>query len=371
MLVRHYRALNVRGRELWEGLQKPRLTLKDQIFFAKRLSFFVRAGVPLIEAIDIIRMQTRSKGKKELFKIIQNDIAEGQYLATSLERRGTVFNDFAINIIRVGESSGILTQNLEYLADELTKRKDLRSKVVSALVYPAFITIATFGITILLTVFIFPKILPIFTSLHVPLPLTTRALIAISVYLKTWGLLTLFFCIVLLVVHLILRRTYISVRRAGDRALISVPLMGTIARNYNLANFTRTLGLMLRSGIPITVAMTVTSETTPNLPYREAYVDITDSLVRGETVAQGLARFPKLFPDVLTHMVSVGETTGNLSETLMYLAELYETEVNDLTKNLSSTIEPVLMLVMGLIVGLIAVSVITPIYEITQHLSPR
>jgi type II secretory pathway component PulF len=185
-------------------LQKPRLSLKDQIFFAKRLSFFIHAGVPLIEAIDIIRMQTRSKAKKELFNGIQKDIAEGQYLATSLARSGGVFNDFAINIIRVGEGSGILKENLTYLADELTKRKELRSKVMSALIYPAFITIATFGITILLTVFIFPKIMPIFVSLHVPLPVTTRALIAISLFLKTWGLLTLFILIVIGIAVLIL-----------------------------------------------------------------------------------------------------------------------------------------------------------------------
>jgi type II secretory pathway component PulF len=153
--------------------------------------------------------------------------------------------------------------------------------------------------------------------------------------------------------------------------LLSLPLAGGIAKNYNLANYSRTLGLMLRSGIPITTAMGVVSETTPNLLYKNAYTEITDSLVRGETVSQGLARFPKLFPDVLTHMISVGEKTGSLAQTLIYLAELYETEVNDLTKNLSSSIEPVLMMVMGLIVGLIAVSIITPIYAITQHLSPR
>lgn len=352
-------------------LSKPRLTLKEQIFFAKRLSFFIHAGVPLIEAIDIIRMQTKSKPKKELFNTIQKDIAEGQYLATSLARSGGVFNDFAINIIRVGEGSGILKENLSYLADELTKRKELRSKVTSALVYPAFITAATLGVTILLTVFIFPKIMPIFVSLHVPLPFTTRALIAISAFLKAWGLLTFFVLIVLGIILIVLRSKYTRIRQIADALLLSLPLAGGIAKNYNLANYSRTLGLMLRSGIPITTAMGVVSQTTPNLLYKNAYAEITDALVRGETVSQGLARFPKLFPDVLTHMVSVGEKTGSLAQTLIYLAELYETEVNDLTKNLSSSIEPILMIVMGLIVGLIAVSIITPIYAITQHLSPR
>lgn len=366
-----YRKILTRGQSLIQELQKPRLTLKEQIFFAKRLSFFIHAGVPLIEAIDIIRMQTRSKAKKVLFTSIQKDIAEGQYLATSLERTGNVFNDFAINIIRVGETSGILTENLSYLADELTKRKELRSKVTSALIYPAFITVATLGVTIMLTVFIFPKIMPIFVSLHVPLPLTTRALIGISAFLREWGLLSFFILTLMGISFFVLRSTYEWVRYRSDLFLLHLPLAGKIAKNYNLANYSRTLGLMLRSGITITSAMSVVAQTTPNRLYRSAYTEITASLVRGETVAQGLGRFPKLFPDVLTHMVSVGETTGSLSQTLIYLAELYESEVNDLTKNLSSSIEPILMLVMGLIVGLIAVSIITPIYAITQHLSPR
>lgn len=352
-------------------LNRPRLSLKDQIFFAKRLSFFIHAGVPLIEAIGIIKMQTRSKAKSQIFTEIAHDISNGQYLATSLERSGNVFGAFAINIIRVGETSGILRENLSYLADELTKRKDLRSRVISALVYPAFITVATLGVSIMLTVFIFPKILPIFTSLHVPLPLTTRALMWLSIFLTHYGILLFFLLCALVIALLVLRKKVQTVRYHADYLLVTLPFFGNIARSYNLANFSRTLGLMLRSGVPITQAMTVVAETTPNLVYQREYRALAEALIRGETISTRLAQSRGIFPDVLTHMIGVGEATGSLSNTLLYLAEFYETELNDLTKNLSSSIEPILMLVMGLIVGLIAVSVITPIYEITQHLSPR
>lgn len=352
-------------------LNRPRLSLKDQIFFAKRLSFFIHAGVPLIEAIGIIKMQTRSKTKSQIFTKIAHDISNGQYLATSLERSGNVFGAFAINIIRVGETSGILRENLSYLADELTKRKDLRSRVISALVYPAFITVATLGVSIMLTVFIFPKILPIFTSLHVPLPLTTRALMWLSIFLTHYGILLFFLLCALVIALLVLRKKVQTVRYHADYLLVTLPFFGNIARSYNLANFSRTLGLMLRSGVPITQAMNVVAETTPNLVYQGEYRALAGALIRGETISTRLAQSRSIFPDVLTHMIGVGEATGSLSNTLLYLAEFYETELNDLTKNLSSSIEPILMLVMGLIVGLIAVSVITPIYEITQHLSPR
>lgn len=352
-------------------LQKPRLTLKEQIFLAKRLAFFVKAGIPLIEALSVIKGQTRSKSKAKLYASLIDDVANGQYLSTSLERAGTVFSPFAVHIIRVGETSGVLTENLSYLADELSKRKELRSKIVSALVYPAFITVATLGVTILLTVFIFPKILPIFTSLNVPLPITTRALIAFSAYVKSYGLLTLLVLFLCAVAFFVVKKKIYEVAYHTDRSLIRIPLVGNIMRAYNCATVCRTLGLMLRSGIPITQAMTVVESTTANLAYKKVYGEVVEVLIRGETISRGLSAHPKLFGDTLIHMVAVGETTGNLSQTFMYLAELYETEVNDLTKNLSSSIEPVLMLIMGLIVGLIAVSVITPIYSITQHLSPR
>ncbi len=348
-----------------------RMPLKEQIFFAKRLAFLVKAGVPLIEALHIIRAQTKKLGRIRVYDAVISDIASGQYLSTSLAKFKNMFNDFAVNLIRVGETSGILNQNLTYLADELAKKDVLKKKVIGALIYPIFITVATLGITALLTVYIFPKIMPIFTSLHVKLPWTTRALIGVSAYLREWGLLTLLVVALSFIGFLVVRARFTRIRYASDRTLLALPLAGSIARSYNLANFCRTLGLMLKSGVPIATALEVTADTTQNLVYRQALKEVATMIVRGEPLSRGLALYPAIFPDMCTHLISVGETTGNLAQTLMYLAELYELEVEDLTKNLSSSIEPILMLVMGLIVGLIAVSVITPIYEITQHLNAR
>ncbi len=352
-------------------IYRPRFNLRDQIFLAKRLSFLTKAGIPLIEAVTMLQGQTRSKTKAAMLGRIGTDLAGGHYLATCLVRTQDVFGDFGINLIRVGESSGILTQNLTYLADELGKRHLLRTKVLSALLYPAFITVATLGITSMLTVYIFPKIMPIFVSLHVPLPLTTRMLIGVSNYLRSWGLLTLFVVIILGIGCTIIRNRLEIIRYVTDTALLHLPFAAPIARSYNLANFCRTLGLMLNSGVPVASAVTITAETTPNRVYRVQYHRLAEHVTRGEPLARSLASAPDLFPDTLTHMIAVGETSGSLAQSLTYLAELYELEVEEGTKNLSSSIEPILMLVMGLLVGIIAVSVITPIYEITQHLSPR
>lgn len=365
------RTIQASKRFSFDFLTQARFTLKEQIFFAKRLSFLAKAGVPLMESLIIIRTQTKSPGKTKVYDTIITDISNGQNLSDSIAKCKYFLTDFGVNIIRVGESSGILEQNLTYLADELAKKNALRKKVIGAMVYPLFITVATLGVTGLLTVYIFPKIMPIFTSLHVPLPLTTRVLIAVSEYLRTWGLLTILILALLIILFLVLRARYEGVRYRSDHAFLTIPLAGTIARSYNLANFCRTMGLMLRSGVPLATAMEITAETTPNLVYQRAFARIAGCVTKGEPMSRQLERDEYLFPSIVTHMIAVGEKTGSLASTLGYLADMYELEVDDLTKNLSSAVEPVLMLVMGLLVGLIAVSVITPIYGITQHLSPR
>lgn len=347
-----------------------RFSIKEQSLFAKRMSFLVKAGVPLIDSLNMIRSQTKSKAKGRVFDMVIDDVNNGQFLATSLGKHRRMFGDFAINLIRVGEQSGILSENLAYLADELQKKELLRKKVIGALVYPIVVTIATFGITGILTVYIFPKILPIFASLNVTLPLSTRILITISNFLQNNGLLLLLGIIIFMSAVTYLKFRYTKVQYLLDLTTLRIPLFGSMLQSYNLANFTRTLGLLLKSGVQLTDSMIMVAEATPNLAYRKAYENIATSIVRGEPMSREIARYPALFPDTLRHMVTVGETTGGLSSTLLYLSEMHESEVEEATKNLSSTIEPLLMVVMGCLVGFIAVSIITPIYEITQSLHP-
>ncbi|TSC69385.1 MAG: type IV pilus assembly protein PilC [Parcubacteria group bacterium Gr01-1014_56] len=355
----------------FNSLTFVRFSVKEQTLFAKRLSFLVKAGMPLLDCLHLIRKQTRSKAKVQVYDAIIKDVTNGQYLSTSLGKFKRFFGEFAVNIIRVGENSGILSQNLAYLADELSKKHALQRKVVGTLVYPIFITVATLGVTSILTTFIFPKLMPIFVSLHVELPWTTRALIATSEFLRNDWLYLILSIIFILAAWFILRRRFIQVQYLGDRVLLRLPFAGAITRSYNLTNFCRTLGLLLKSGVQVSEAMVITAETTNNLVYRRAYIRIAKCIVKGEPISRQLEKERPLFPDMLTHLVAIGEQTGNLSATCTYLGELYESEVDELTKSLSSSIEPVLMILMGILVGIIAVSVITPIYAITQHLSPR
>ncbi len=348
-----------------------RFSINEQVMFAKRLSFLVKAGVSLHEGVSMIRNQTKSKRKRAIFDTIISDLSAGQFLSKSLEKYKHLFGEFTVNIIRVGENAGVLSDNLMYLADELAKKQALQRKVRSALVYPIFITFVTLGVTGMLTVFIFPKIMPIFKSLDITLPLTTRMLIAISEYLQEWGLVTIVAVIIFMILFALARNAFRIIRRSTDWVLLRLPVIGMMMRAYNAANFCRTLGLNIKAGVLLTDAMVITADVTKNILYKEAYQDISAHLLKGETISSRMTKYSDIFPAMLPNMILIGETTGNLSQTLMYLSDHYEAEVDESTKNLSNSIEPILLVMMGSIVGLIAVSVITPIYEVTKTLSEQ
>lgn len=345
-----------------------RFPIREQTLFAKRLSFLVQAGVPVLESMHIIRDQMGTRGTRYVFDRIILDVSGGKYLSSGLERFRRLFGDFTINLIRVGESSGVLAQNLSYLAEELRKKEMLRRKVLGALVYPIFIVIATLGITALLTAYIFPKVLPIFSSLNVTLPITTRILIVVSGFLQSYGLIIVGALIAALIGITILHRRVPAARFFTDRVLLRLPIAGRISKSYNMANFCRTFGILLKSGMAVTDSLIVVGDTTRNMFYSRQCVAISKRVRGGEQISKYLSEHPKIYPPIMTHMIAVGERTGKLSDTLLYLSDLYESEVEDQTKNLSSVIEPALMVIMGLVVGFVAVSVITPIYEITKGL---
>jgi type IV pilus assembly protein PilC len=346
-----------------------RLSMQDQIMFAKRLAVMVRAGVPILKALQMIRSQVRTKAAGHIFGKLAEGVERGQYLAAGMQNFKKIFGDFAINIVRVGEISGTLQDNLEYLAEELKKKQALRKKVISALIYPLFIIFATMGITLLLTLYVFPKVLPIFESFHTQLPFTTRALIAINnLFVKHY--LILFGALAVLVTGWVLAGRRPKIKLWMHRQIFRLPILGKLLQSYHLANLSRTLGILLKSDVLIVQAFKITADCSPNLAYRQQMSALAAKVSKGEKISIHLEQNPKMFPAITSQMVSVGEQTGHLSDSLLFLAEMYEAEVDELTKNLSSLIEPALMIFMGLVVGFIALSIITPIYGITQNLHP-
>ena len=342
--------------------------LKAQTGFAKRLAFLIDAGVPVVEALSMLHQQAQGPAEREMLGRILDDITSGQALSKSFAKHPKFFSDFAVSIVKVGESSGTLSQSLVHLADELKKRQQLQAKLVGAFIYPALLAIASIGITVFLMVYLFPKIMPIFQSLHTELPWTTKVVIFLSGFLQHWGWLLMLVIVALALAAAFALKQSERLRYFRDDTVIRMPIVGSVLQYYNAANGSRTLGLLLKSGMRLSDALPVTAETTPNLVYRRLYGELGEAVIRGERISTHLANNRAYFPDMLAHMVAVGERSGTLSETLVYLSDMYDGEVDDFTKNISTLVEPALMIIMGIIVGFIAISIITPIYGITENL---
>ncbi|OGY62337.1 MAG: hypothetical protein A2745_02840 [Candidatus Harrisonbacteria bacterium RIFCSPHIGHO2_01_FULL_44_13] len=342
-----------------------RVPLQEKMIFARHLSIMIKAGMPLLDAITMLQKQTGSRSLAKILKDVAADINNGQFLSKSLEKYQDVFGNLFVNIIRVGETGGILPENLNFLSEELSKKAELRRKVIGAMVYPIVILAATFGVVGMLIVFVFPKILPVFASLNVKLPATTKLLIAISNLLTQRGVLVLAVAAAAILAFWLLLKIK-TVKFYYHWFLLRTPILGKMARNVNMANFTRTLGLLLKSGIKIVESLDITSETLSNLVYVKELKTAAVNIQKGELISKYLSSRPNLFPPMLANMIAVGENTGNLSETLLYLSEFYENEVGDAAKNLSNVLEPIMMVTLGLIVGFVAISIISPIYQATQ-----
>ena len=342
--------------------------LQERVMFARHLAVAIRSGMTLQNGLALVHKQARSHSFKKILDSVIADTANGMYLSDSLDRYQSIFGELFINIVRIGENSGTLSENLNYLAEELKKKQSLRSKVRGALIYPVIILIATVGIVATLMIGVFPKILPVFSSLRIKLPVTTKILIATSKFM-TANTIWLIIGVIAFVVIVWILMHYYFFRHAWHHLLVRLPLVGGMSVKINTANMTRTLGVLLKSGVQVIEAVNITASTTDNLVYRHELKNAGETLRRGNFFSSYLVKYPKLFPPIAVNMIEVGENTGNLMENLAYLSEFYQDEVEDFLKNISSIVEPFLLLFMGLLVGFIALSVITPIYQISQSLT--
>ena len=342
------------------------LSIQERINFARHLSMVVKAGLPIFKGLTIIRAQAASKVLQRIVDQVLSDVNNGKFLADSLERYKDIFGEFFINIVRVGEASGTLSQNLLYLADELKKSKELRSKVRGAMIYPLIILLATLGLTSFLAFFILPKLLPVLYGLKVALPPTTKILLAAVDFATNYGLATLGIAVAAVIGFRIAVKRIIPFRYLMHRLIFFMPVISSLVVAVNMVTFSRVLGMLLKSGVKIVEAVNITLHTLPNLVYQDLLTKANEEVKRGGQLATILAKHPGFFPVLLSGMIQVGENTGNLEENLFYVSEYYDEEVTNNLRNLTSFLEPVMLLFMGGLVGFVAISIITPIYSLSQ-----
>lgn len=345
-----------------------RVGLRDKILFAKHLAVMLEAGIPLRDSLEVLREQVSNKSFRHILGIVIRDLSGGQVLAFSLAKFPRIFDPFFANVIEVGEASGTLPASLKYLAAQLEKTQDLGGKTRNALIYPVIVFIGAVGIGIYLGFFMLPQLVPLFASLDTELPITTRALLFITAWLRSnwaWFLIILVFLTSLSFLVARIR----AVKFAANFFMINLPILGRLFREIQLMQFSRILGILLKSGIKIVPALQITADSLTNLVYKKHIEQVAKLVERGGTIGEELGKYRKLFSKTSATMVAVGERTGHLPESLLSLADFSEREIDTMTKNLSTLIEPFVLIIVGFLVGFVALSIITPIYQLTQGLS--
>lgn len=349
----------------WE---KPHLSLVEKMTFANHMETMMQVGITVTEAVDIIKNQMTAAKNKKMFDNILNMLKSGQSLSNTLKKYDYIFSDVFVNMVAIGEESGTLEKTFGYINLQLEKDYELRKRVVSAFVYPAFIVSLTLLLTAGVVIFILPRITKIFESFDVVLPLPTRIMMGTSEFVTEKPFLTLLIMAATtgLIYFLITTKYLKSIR---DNFILHIPIFGKLAKDVNLARFSRILNSLLQAGVPITKALEITSNMLTSKPYKDAVKKAMQMVDKGGTLGEAFNSDEKLFPSLVTKMLAIGEKTGSIETTTDHLAKMYEQSVDNITKNLSVLLEPILLVFMGALVGGVAVSVIMPIYQLPNMLS--
>ena len=343
---------------------------KEKMFFAEHLSLMLKGGVSLSEALEILRDESKSKSFRNVLDNVLENILDGETLNKSLGNHPKVFDNFFQSVVRVGEKSGTLEENLKYLSVCLKKTYSLKRKIIGALIYPFLVLITGLVIVSLITIFILPRLFVLFGALQIELPLPTKILLGTGAFLKEniviifMGILFLFFIYKVLC-------SILSVRLFFGRIILSLPLFGAINKNHNLARFSRIFYTLFKAGMPLLDSLDICVETIPNQVYKKHIYAVREGVEKGEKISENLKRFSEAFPVIFSQMVLVGEETGSLEESMLYLANFYEQEVDSTLKDISVILEPFLLILVGIFVVFLILAIITPIYQFTSGFGVR
>ncbi len=344
-----------------------RVPLKEKMTFTRNLAVMVSSGLTISRAVHNLSLQTGNKMFKKILESVNDDLQAGKTLSEGLGRYPNVFNELFVNMVYVGEISGNLEEVLGVLALQLEKENDLLSKVRGALIYPAVIVSVMIAIGILMLTYILPKITGVFKDMDVELPATTKAIMALSDFLINHAFLSAG-----VVVGGVIFVSYFARTIAGKRffgfLFVRMPIVGNIVVKVNCARFARIYSSLLKSGISVVNALTIVSKTLSNLYYKDALAEGIAEIQKGVELSKVIAKYPKLFPLLVSQILEVGEETGKTETVLRSLAEFYEEEVSQITKNMSSIIEPILMLLIGTGVGFFAVAMLQPMYSVLDNI---
>lgn len=341
----------------------PKVTLREKILFTKNMGGMLKAGLSLVRALQVLGKQTTNKTFQNVLTSIENDIVSGSTLSAGMKKFPKVFSELFVAMVSAGEESGDMSGALEQVGISIEKSYALNARIKSALMYPMIILSAIFLIGILMFIFVVPTITKTFKDLGVDLPMSTRFVVWLSDTMSAHPLILLLGLVLAgFGIAAILRSK--SAKPKIDYFLLKIPVISNLVRETNTARTTRTISSLLGSGVDIVHTLTITHEVLQNHYYKEVLNEAIEAVQKGGQLSVVFKKYPNLFPVMMSEMIAVGEETGKLSQMLGDVAVFYENEVDTKTKDLSTIIEPVLMVFIGAAVGFFAISMLSPMYSL-------
>ncbi len=343
-----------------------RITLGDVTTFTRQFATMINSGLPLTEALLILRSQAKGSMQKIVAQIL-SDVEEGEALSVTMGKHPQAFSKTYIALIKSGEVGGVMDEVLVRLADNMERQEEFRGKVKGALIYPIVIIVGMVGVALVMTIFVIPRLTTLYEQFDADLPISTKMLIGFSkITTNFWPLMLLGFGAA--VYGFKLYHATPEGRRKIDDLIFKLPLIGDLQRQIVLADLTRTLSLMVGSGVSIIESITISSEVVGNTVISDALKDVNKMVEKGFPIAFSFSRHPEAFPFILSQMVAVGEETGKIDEVLAKISHVFEVESDQKLKALTAAVEPAILIVLGVGVAFLVISIIMPIYNLTTQI---
>jgi len=343
-------------------LSLGKVSLVEKMMLTRNLRIMIIAGVSLPRSLNILSIQARSKKLKKALKQIREEVMKGESFSESLSRHPNIFSEVFINMIKVGEESGTLEKVLQVLTHQMEREHEIKDKIKGAMIYPSVIVLAMIGIGVLMLIMVVPKLAELFNDLGIELPLSTRVVIGLGMFLSKFWYTIPFIALIIYFAFKVSLKTKLG-KIVLDTIVLKIPVISNIIKKINAANTVRTLSSLITAGVPIVRSLEIVSNSLGNTYYKKAMSESAERVQKGSKLGEVIKDYESIYPVLVIQMISVGEETGETSSILAKLADFFEEEVANATKNLSSIIEPVLMLIIGAIVGFFAVSMIQPMYS--------
>ncbi len=357
--------VSAKARQINISFGAPKVTDKDVVILTRQLATMIDAGLPLVQCLDILGAQTENVTLAKTIVQVRTDVESGSTFAEALKKHPKVFDNLYVNMVAAGEAGGILDTILQRLAAYMEKFAKIKKQIKSAMVYPSVILFVAVAVVALLLVIVVPMLAAMFAEGGQALPLPTRIVVGFSNFLKGWGGLSLLIGFVGFIVGVKAWRKTEKGLKVTDSIALKLPVAGDLIRKVSVAKFTRTLGTLMTSGVPILEGLLIVARTAGNKVIEEAILTTRQSVSEGKTLAEPLTK-SKVFPPMVTQMISVGEATGALDNMLSKIADFYDDEVDGAVATLTSLLEPMLMVFLGTTVGFVIIAMYMPIFQMGE-----